>query len=130
MQSFNLLVIEDDVDFSDSLRCTLHRSGHVVTVCHNWLSAMREINSQHFDYIISDIQTPTGNGLTAVGFLCQDEAVRQIPKVFVTGLKDAETIRQCATLNAAYLPKGPQVFEEITALVNALQPIPVGEAIS
>ncbi len=117
MNPLNILVIEDDIDFADSLLLTLKASGHNVTVTHNWLSVMSKLRTEDFDLIVADVETPTGNGLTALEFLNQDESVGKIKKVFVTGRDDVETLRRCREMNAGYLHKSPNVFADLGKLV-------------
>ncbi|EMI16288.1 Two-component response regulator protein [Rhodopirellula maiorica SM1] len=120
MQSLHVLVIEDDVDFANTLEMTLRASHHHVTVTHNWLSVMAKLRTDDFDLIVADVETPTGNGLTALEFLNQDDAVAKIEKVFVTGRDDAETMRRCREMNAAYLHKTPRVFAELDEFVRSI----------
>ncbi|GAA5506751.1 response regulator [Novipirellula caenicola] len=118
MQSLHVLVIEDDIDFAQTLEITLRASNHDVTVTHNWLSVMAKLRTEQFDLIIADIETPTGNGLTAMEFLNQDDSVAKIEKVFVTGREDAETLRRCREMNAGYLHKTPRVFAELDQFIR------------
>ncbi|MGB7326113.1 MAG: response regulator [Rubripirellula sp.] len=116
----NILAIEDDIDFGDMLELQLTAWGHKVTLTRNWLSMMMTINTQPFDAIIADIETPTGNGLTALSFLSEDEKVREIPKIFVTGLNDAETRNRCEAINAAYVHKSSTVMVDLKTVLGNL----------
>ncbi|QDT05568.1 Gliding motility regulatory protein [Rubripirellula lacrimiformis] len=118
MSELNILLIDDDVDFADAAAMSLRSLGHNITVTHNWLSVMLKLKDGNFDAIVADIQTPTGNGLTAMGFLSQDPKISQIPKVFVSGLNDPETIQSCQSLNAMYLHKSATVFNELCATIT------------
>ncbi|GAA4472575.1 response regulator [Novipirellula rosea] len=119
MRPLQILVVEDDIDFAETLQLTLCASNHDVTVTHNWLSVMAKLRTEHFDLIIADVETPTGNGLTALEFLNQDESVGKIEKVFVTGRDDTETLRRCREMNAGYLHKSPHVFAELGELIRS-----------
>lgn len=116
----NILAIDDDVDFADAVILTLESAGHQITMTRNWLSFMRELNRHDFDAIIADVETPTGNGLTAIAFLNEEEKVRRIPKLFVTGRRDDETIQKCIGLDATYMHKSPGVFEQIKGFLDSL----------
>lgn len=113
-----ILAIDDDADFLAAMKLTAEAKGHMVTGTHNWLSFMLELRNHEFDAIIADIETPTGNGLTAIGFLNEDEAIRNIPKVFVTGRCDPSTVSQCRSLNARYLHKSPDVFDHVLIFLD------------
>jgi len=86
MRKLNVLLIEDDLDFAHSLRLRIESWGHQVTMTHNWLSMMMYLKKEECDVIVSDIETPTGNGLTVFEFLNQEQSVSLVPKVFVTGI--------------------------------------------
>ncbi|TWU47399.1 response regulator of RpoS [Rubripirellula tenax] len=109
----NILLIDDDIDFGETMRLTLSSWGHRVTLNRNWLSLMRSLKEDSYDLIIADIETPTGNGLTAFRFLNEDESVREIELIFVSGLNDAETLRSCQELGAGHIHKSSSVFEDV-----------------
>ena len=121
MRKLNVLLIEDDLDFAHSLRLRLESWGHQVTMTHNWLSMMMCLKKEDCDVIVSDIETPTGNGLTVFEFLNQEQSFIHLPKVFVTGLSDAETVRQCYQLNAGYIHKSPVVFDELKTFIESVR---------
>lgn len=120
MNSLQILVIDDDTDYTDLVRMRLELWGHEVTVVHNWLSAMMLMGKDEFDIMIVDVETPTGNGLTACNDLNQNPKIAATQKVFITGRSDAETIQRCRDIGAEYIHKGPRVFEELQNLVDQL----------
>ncbi|EMI41380.1 response regulator [Rhodopirellula sp. SWK7] len=119
VKSMKILLIEDDVAFADVVDVKLTACGHEVVVAHNWLSVMRKLKSFQPDLVLADIETPTGNGLTAFEFLNSDESVRAIPKAFVTGRTDDETRRRCEMMGAKHISKSNRVMEDIMDLVDA-----------
>ena len=120
MKTLNILTIDDDLDFANAMKIAIESWGHHVTLTHNWLNFMREMKPDTFDVIVADVETPTGNGLDAISFLCTDPSVQEIPKAFVTGRSDAETVRKCRNLNALYLHKSSDVFVELKSFITGV----------
>ncbi|QDS95788.1 Transcriptional regulatory protein ZraR [Roseimaritima multifibrata] len=120
MKPLQILAIDDDIHFAEILRIRLESWGHDVVIKHNWLAVMIALNQPNFDLIIADVETPTGNGLTAIEQLSQDPEIASIPKCFVTGLSDSQTIQRCCNSRATYLHKSPILFDELQRLTKKL----------
>lgn len=118
MPSLEILMIDDDKDFASMIEGFLVRDGHRVTVIYNWLSLLRQVKKQKPDLLLVDIETPTGNGVTAMEFLAMDPAVAGIPMAFVTGVSDPETRRRCETLGAGYLHKSGDIPGKIRSFLE------------
>ncbi|NND96175.1 MAG: response regulator [Pirellulaceae bacterium] len=119
--SLKVLVIDDDTDYTEMMRLRLESWGHTPTIVHNWLSAMMKTSRESFDLMLIDIETPTGNGLTACKDLCNDPKIAATPKVFITGRSDDDSIQRCYELNAKYIHKSSGVFDELLTVMTDLQ---------
>jgi DNA-binding NtrC family response regulator len=108
-----ILLIDDDIDFCRLLRRKVEGWGYDAVIAHNWLSVTVKLRLASFDAIVADVDTPTGNGLNVFEFLNKDPEVEYIPKIFVTGRCDAETVKRCIALDAEYLHKSPILFDEL-----------------
>jgi CheY-like chemotaxis protein len=95
--------------------------GHDITTAHNWLSAMMLMGKHEFDLMIIDVETPTGNGLTACSDLSDNAKIAATPKVFITGRSDVETLQRCRELNADYIHKASRVFDELQKLIDQIK---------
>ncbi|MGB7328904.1 MAG: response regulator [Rubripirellula sp.] len=115
-----ILLIDDDIDFGDLLQLTLRGWGHTAKLDRNWLSLMRSLKDETFDVIIADIETPTGNGLTAFRFLNEDESVQKTNLIFVSGLNDADTLRSCQELGAEHVHKSSTVFDDLRSVLDKI----------
>ena len=120
VNNLRVLVIDDDTDYTDLMQMRLELWGHDVTVVHNWLSAMMLMGKSEFDLMVVDVETPTGNGLTACSDLNQNPKIAATPKVFITGRSDTETVQRCRDLDANYIHKGSRVFDELQKLVDKI----------
>jgi len=61
-----LLLVEDEIDLSWSLKQVLEKSGYVVDVAHDGLEGFSYVKYSHYDAIISDIMMPKMDGITMV----------------------------------------------------------------
>ena len=81
----SILLLEDDVELAETLKCILELRDFVVTIARNGVEGLREVMEMDFDVIICDLMMPTMPG--DMFYL----AVRQVkPKLckrflFVTG---------------------------------------------
>lgn len=128
MKKLRILAVDDDIDFARLMRMQLESWGHDVTVVHNWLSAMMLIGRKEFDVMLLDIDTPTGNGLTACSDLSSDQKVADTKKVFITGRSDPETVQRCRQLNAGYIHKGGNPFDQLRTVLEQIEPASLVEA--
>lgn len=117
MKTLNILTIDDDLDFANAMQVAIESWGYQVTLTHNWLNFMRELKPGVYDAIVADVETPTGNGIDAISFLSTDASVAEMPKVFVTGRNDAETVRKCQDLGAHYVHKSSDLFVQLQSFL-------------
>lgn len=57
-QSFNILLLDDEVDLLEVTATLLRREGHQVTCCHNAEMALAVLQESSFDLFLSDILMP------------------------------------------------------------------------
>lgn len=62
----SILLIEDNVDASDTMRVLLELRGHHVTQCYDGISALACAMAQHYDVILCDIGLPGMDGFAVI----------------------------------------------------------------
>lgn len=72
----NILVVDDNVDFCDSLKDVIELNGHNVTCANGGRDALSQLVKDKFDLILLDLVMPGMDGVTTIG------EIRKIP-VFV-----------------------------------------------
>lgn len=60
--SIRILIVDDEACISDLLSEMLHLLGYIPTQCFSPLAALRLLNEQDFDVILSDFRMPQMNG--------------------------------------------------------------------
>jgi two-component system, NtrC family, response regulator len=84
----NILIIDDDQDFSRSFQRIIERMGHPCRVAQSIMDAFAQLKNMHCDLIFLDVNLPDGNGLAHIK---QFQAFPSLPEVVIlTGDGDSD----------------------------------------
>jgi two-component system phosphoglycerate transport system response regulator PgtA len=87
MSNVNILIIDDEIDFADTLKEALEiESGFSVKIYSNLDDALVSIESNAPSIILSDVFMATGSGLRLVHEL--EERNINLPVIYITGMID------------------------------------------
>lgn len=108
----NLLLVEDDQDFSAALIPRLEKRHCTVTVVPSAENVLDILKQRSFDVIVSDIKLPGMDGITLLEKI--REIDKHIPVILVTGYASLETAKEAVKLNAFdYLLKPLDSIEDL-----------------
>jgi PAS domain S-box-containing protein len=101
------VLIVDDESVNRELLCRrLHREGYRPAGVHSGRAALQILRNEPFDAILLDIKMPEMSGIEVLQTLRQDQELRHIPVIMLSGLTDVERVARCIELGAEdYLPK-------------------------
>ncbi len=127
-----ILVVDDEVSMRDMLRIVLRRDGYDVVVAENGQQAVRALQQQHIDLLLSDIRMPDVSGVDVLR--AAKEANREIVAFMMTAFASTDTAVEAMRLGAENFltkPVNPTLLE--TAVAHALlgggahapRPVPV-----
>ncbi len=85
LSRYNILVIEDDLMNQVALSRTLKDKHAVVTVTGSASEGLHLIRENKPDLIITDLNMPDMLGTDLISYLRQDDALRHIPVILITG---------------------------------------------
>lgn len=88
-----ILILEDDKLFAQTLEDFLEEMGYGVTLAHDAHEALAKKYFQQFDLCIFDINVPHQNGIDL--FVSLKESGDTTPTIFVTSYKDTKTLKIC-----------------------------------
>ena len=77
-RSLNILVAEDNLVNQRVIKVLLERKGHAVALAENGVIALRKAENVQFDVILMDVQMPEMDGVTAIGFLREQDLQRGV----------------------------------------------------
>lgn len=86
-----ILVVDDEKDLLDLIEYNLHKEGFAVLKAENGEEGIRVAKTFKPDLVLLDIMMPKMDGLQAVEIIRQDEALKQIPIIFLTARSDEKT---------------------------------------
>jgi len=117
MAKQNVLIVEDDADFAESLVMMLEMHNHKAAIAGNGLDAIRLVNEMDFSVCFLDIKMP---GMTGIECL---QAIRRIlPKktrfVIMTGFRDKETLERAQQAGADRILLKPFQMSEFINCVS------------
>ena len=84
MAAKDIVIVDDDQWFADSLQATLRRHGYVARLAHNALEAIERINEQLPMVIVADFFMPGPNAMVLLHELQSYSDTADIPVVLCT----------------------------------------------
>lgn len=123
-----VLIVEDNIDLSSSIKFMLSKSGYNVFVANDGAGAVEMALENLPDLIIMDLMLPGQSGEDAVSAIKKHPPCKDVPVIFLTGLisgkEDKDDIEVIIVDGKKYpaLPKPfdfPQLFKTIENILNS-----------
>ncbi|TDU43662.1 two-component system response regulator HydG [Gelidibacter sediminis] len=115
-----ILLVEDDVSFSEMLKRFLERHQHAVTLSYTLEDAKLKVKETVFDLVFTDLRLPDGDGITLLNFIKNRDAA--LPVVLMTGYAEVTTAVKAMKEGAFdYISKPFNPEEVLQVVKNALQ---------
>lgn len=83
-----ILIIDDDDLVLKTLSIVVKRGGYDVVAVKGYDEAVKKINEERFDLVLSDIRMPGKNGvetIRAVQSMIKEAGYEELPTIFITG---------------------------------------------
>lgn len=115
-----ILLVEDDISFSEMLRRFLERHQHTVTLSYTLEDAKAQVKKASFDLVFADLRLPDGDGIALLNHIKTKDA--SIPVVLMTGYAEVSTAVKAMKDGAFdYISKPFNPEEVLQVVKNALQ---------
>ena len=111
--SGNILVVDDNDSNRNLLAHQLHRQGHQISTASSGREALKMIQTDRPDLILLDLFMPDMNGYDVLQEMHEDEALRAVPVIIITGLSDKSAAVKCIEAGAFDLlikPVNPSIL--------------------
>ena len=111
-----ILVVDDEQEVLDEVAAVLSGAGFEYRSCTTADAAIEEANANSFDLIISDINLRGHSGLEMCERIKQNETLRDVPVMFLSGAQIPDIIRRSHAAGGAYYlrkPFDPDVLLEL-----------------
>jgi two-component system response regulator HydG len=114
-----ILLVEDDLTFSQLLQGFLHKNGYMVKAVDNVKSSLKLLEEQGFDLLLLDYRLPDGIGLDV--FIKAIESGKKVPAIIMTSFNDVRTAVRAIQAGAFdYITKPVNPDELMMIIGNAL----------
>lgn len=118
MAGIQLLLVDDDIDFAESLGDMLEARGYGVTLAHNGDDALKLADTREFAMVLLDMKMP---GMNGIEFMTALRRFRSgIPVVMITAFTQGEFIRQAMDSGALAVLSKPVSPETLLKAIPLL----------
>lgn len=101
-----VLVVDDDATVRKAIRRTLETEGFRVLTAADATQLGRVIDEGPIELFVLDVGLPWINGFELAGLIREQEALKEVPFIFVSGFKNERDIKQGFAVGASdYLTK-------------------------
>ncbi len=115
-----VLVIEDNEDAADTLKCVLELCGHQVEVANDGPAAMTKARDFGPDVVLCDIGLPGMTGYDVARAFRHDDALRTVHLVAVTGYAMPEDRQKARGAGFDHHLVKPPTFEKLQKLLASI----------
>jgi CheY-like chemotaxis protein len=118
-----ILVVDDDVSVHRFLMMFLEARGHIVRTASSVDQALAELHASHVDAIVLDVKMPPRSGLDVLKHVREDEILRDLPVLILTGTSftpDEEAL--IASLRAYVFYKQESDLDELGSYIERVTP--------
>lgn len=117
MTSKRTLIIDDEPDIRELLEITLGRMGIETIAAENYTSAIQALDSQTFDFCLTDMQLPDGNGLDIIRHISEQHP--HTPVAMITAFGSMDTAISALKAGAFDFVQKPIDLEQLRKLVES-----------
>jgi len=125
-ESVRFLVVDDSATMRQMLGLQLKQfRGAKITDAVNGVDAVKKLQAEKFDIVLTDINMPLMDGLKLVGFIRQNADLKDLPIIIITTRgADEDRDRGLALGANAYVNKPVQPSLLVKAVMALLKPAP------
>ncbi|MEJ5961365.1 sigma-54-dependent transcriptional regulator [Pedobacter immunditicola] len=120
-----ILIIEDDLTFSQLLDGFLRKHKHLPTAVHDVKKSLRLLEQEDFDLLLVDYRLPDGTGLDVLMHVRKNGS--QVPIIIMTSFNDVRTAVKSIRMGAFDYITKPVNPDELLMLVQHALEIPAEE---
>lgn len=116
----SILIVEDSLTQAELLRKHLAQEGYTVTVAGNGVQALMAARRRKPDLIITDVMMPGMNGYQLCRSIKADPALRDVPVMIVTSLREIDDIVTALECGADNFIRKPYEAKALLARIDYL----------
>ena len=113
-----LLLLEDDLQLSDTVKQFLEFKGYEVYCAYDGLEAQTIVYEKHIDLMLLDVKVPHLNGFEFLKKVRSEG--RDMPAIFITSLNSVEDVEEGFTMGCDDYIRKPFALKELLVRVESL----------
>ena len=114
-----ILIVDDNIDMLELLRMYLRDAGHTIAVAEDGNEALRAIEAQCPDLLITDLRMPNGDGLELIERLRAKPELNEMPILVLTANGDGKS-HKARDAGANVVMRKPVDFDSVKDVVKEL----------
>lgn len=115
-RSLNILLADDEEIIHQGMAPFLKQVGHNVRSVYNGNEALKAVEEDDFDLVLTDVRMPEMDGLTLLGKVCETQP--ELAVVIVTAFGDMDMVIEALRLGAADFLTKPVKLNELEAVIQ------------
>ncbi len=114
----NILIADDDPMTHRLVKGFLNNIGYNVTSARNGNEALQELNKNHYDLLISDIEMPVLDGIELTKIIKKTGKLQNLPIIMISANNNIRTKLEAFDAHADDYVTKPFFFDELAARVK------------
>lgn len=120
MKNLNIFIVDDDVDFAESLADIFEMEGHTCEMAHDGEAALEKFKEKNFDLTFMDIKLPGKNGVES---FMDIRKIRPDAKIIMmTGYSVEELLNQAVENGVWGVLHKPLDMDKVLSMVKEVMP--------
>jgi DNA-binding NtrC family response regulator len=115
-QRKSILVVDDDISVTDSLRLFLSDAGYQVQTAHNFTKASAIVSERRFDLVLTDLCLPDGTGIDVITHVKAEAPDTEV--ILMTGHGSLDITIEAIKRGAYYYLEKPCTPDSLQTLIN------------
>jgi CheY-like chemotaxis protein len=113
-----ILAVEDEPDYLEMLQDVMKEIGHSITIAANGAEALKVLDRERIDVIVSDVKMPVMDGVEFHAKVREKPDHRNTPFVFLTGISDLSRVQAACKADCDLLLKKPFPVDSLIRLFS------------
>jgi len=113
-----ILIVDDSESIRDVVNYTLATNGHDVLVGMDGQDALKHLNGQQIDLVITDLYMPNMDGIALIKEIRKDDNYKRTPILFLTTESQQEKKMEARSAGATGWIIKPFIPQNLIAVIN------------
>lgn len=126
MAKANILIVDDDTVNAGVIKTFLQNNDYSVSTAEDGDQALKKIDDEGYDLIISELMIPKIDGFMLKDFLSRKSGTKDIPFILLSHRKDENAVSRAYALGIDYYLQKPYLLAELLGIVKKMTTVGAG----